>query len=189
MLDNYEYNDENIRLLVDSHYQNYINLFFNHINYYNKIEIYRKRFPDVDGYEKSYFHLITKEYKPSDCDCMSPFVICNHPFSYNPLIDEKMPRELCPIRITATNCLPNYFNRDLKIWTKVLSKQGLKKRILCFDDKNDYMIMLEERKNGDIYFVTGYPIEYSSRKRRLIKEYENFKKQNHTQIKTESIPR
>ena len=31
MLDNYEYNDENIRLLVDSHYQNYINLFFNHI--------------------------------------------------------------------------------------------------------------------------------------------------------------
>lgn len=58
-----------------------------------------------------------------------------------------------------------------------------------FDDKNDYMIILEERKNGDIYFVTGYPIEYSSRKRRLIKEYENFKKQNHTQIKTESIPR
>ena len=42
MLDNYEYNDENIRSLVDSHYQNYINLFFNCINYYNKMEIYRK---------------------------------------------------------------------------------------------------------------------------------------------------
>lgn len=173
---NITYSNNNIVELVNSHYSNYINLFIESKNYYNGIEIYRKRFPDVDGFELAYFHIISKEYnQKKECACSNPFIICMHPFGYNPIILDKYSREICPIRIIATSCLPNYFNRQLKIWKKSLSKNGHRERILCFDDVNDYLIVLEERTNGNIYFVTGYPIEYSNRKAKLLKEYENYK--------------
>lgn len=61
---NITYSNNNIVELVNSHYSNYINLFIESKNYYNGIEIYRKRFPDVDGFELAYFHIISKEYNP-----------------------------------------------------------------------------------------------------------------------------
>lgn len=173
---NFTYNDDNIKSLVRSHYHYYLKLFSETINYINSKEIFRKRFPDIYGYDYAYFHMISKDYKNNqECDCQNPFIICEHPFIFNPLIDKNNPREICPIRVKATNALPGFFDRSLKIWSKKISRGGLKERICCYDQENDYLIVLEARKNGDIYFVTGYPIEYKFRRNKLLKEYEKSK--------------
>ncbi len=62
MQDNYTYNDGNIESLVQSYYHYYLKLFSETINYINSKEIFRKRFPDIQGYDYAYFHMISKDY-------------------------------------------------------------------------------------------------------------------------------
>ena len=38
----------------------------------------------------------------------------------------------------------------------------------------DIYIVLEERSDGDIYVVTGYPVEYSHRRETFKRQYENY---------------
>lgn len=170
------YTNCNIETKVDDQYKNYLSLFQESINYINSKEIYRQRFPDIDGYDMSYFHTITKSYnhKNPSCDCPNRLITCEHPFSYNPLIAHKNPREICPHRLFSVHCLKDFFNKELYIWRKDISQRGIKHRICCYCPKDDYMIVLEERNNGDIYFKTAYPIEFSSRRRRLLEEYNKY---------------
>lgn len=171
------FSNNNIKNIVDNNYNNYELLFNKSKNYINGLEIYKKKYPIIDHkYECAYFHLITKEYaKNNECNCTNPFIKCEHPFSYNPLINDNKPREICPIRANATSCYDGFFCRDLKIWSKTISRGGRKKRICCLDQVNKYLMVLEERPNGDIYFVTGYPIEYTCRMNKLLNEYNKSK--------------
>lgn len=61
----------------------------------------------------------------------------------------------------------------LKVWENT---RGTKTNILIFHDAENYLVVLRKAKDYIIPW-TAYIIEYRSRKDRLMKEYENYKKQ------------
>lgn len=127
--------------------------------------------------------MITKDYEENKkCVCPRTGMICEHPFEYNPWINNKFPREICPNRIIATVCLVDFFKQDLLVWEKVESKKGVKNRIICYSTRDDYVIVLERRNDGDIYLVTGYPVEFRHRKDMLMKQYNNYIRKNKTKF-------
>lgn len=65
----------------------------------------------------------------------------------------------------------------LKVWK---NNRGHDTRILIFHDKESYLVVLADR--GDYILPwTGFLVDIPSRKRRLLKEYESFKKANAAQ--------
>lgn len=185
MSNDFVFNNSTIEERISEYYKYYLDLFQTHTNYLNNKEIYRLRLPDVDCYDKTYFHMITKQYSENKCDCPRTGITCEHPFEYNPWLNLKMPRELCPSRMMATVCLEDFFNKKLMIWETIESNKGQKKRINCFSAEDDYIIVLEERNDGDIYVVTGYPVEFSARREKFIKQYNNYiNSKDHTSYKT-----
>lgn len=137
------------------------------------LKINRKQYPIIDHMCGTYFHMITKEKSNIPCcgvkSCSSPN--CTFYFNYNPLLKHAEPRQICEDRLDSIPLLKDFFNRPLKIWKKqVTTKKGLRDRILCFDDINNYIIILDD-KNGNIKLWSGYPIRYTNRKKQLLKEY------------------
>lgn len=60
---------------------------------------------------------------------------------------------------------------ELKVWR---NKRGTKDRILILHEDEKYLVVLEDRK-AYILPWTAYYIEYNSKLKRLIKEYEEYK--------------
>jgi len=63
---------------------------------------------------------------------------------------------------------------ELLVWK---NQRGRDTRILIFNEKESYLVVLTERK-GFHLFWTAYTIEENHRKRKLLKEYEEYKKTN-----------
>ena len=61
----------------------------------------------------------------------------------------------------------------LKVWENT---RGAKTNVLIFHDAENYLVVLR-KANGYIIPWTAYLIEYKARKYKLMKEYENYKKQ------------
>lgn len=185
MSNDYVFDNSNIEEKISEYYKYYLALFQTHKSFINNKEIFRLRLPDVDCYDKTYFHMITKQYNGNACSCPRNGIVCERPFDYNPWLSIKNPRELCPSRMMSTVCLEEFFNKDLMIWETIESRKGQRKRINCFSVKDDYIIVLEERSDGDIYVVTGYPVEFSHRRETFKKQYENYiNSKNTTSYKT-----
>ena len=61
----------------------------------------------------------------------------------------------------------------LKVWRKKLS--GNRNRILIYHEEEAYLVVLDDR--GEFILPwTAYPIEYPNMRRRLLKEYQEYKK-------------
>lgn len=118
---------------------------------FNGTKLRLKKHPYVDGKEYTYYHFthsgdIETERTP-DFRRMERM-----PFP-KPMID-------------------NSNHNDVRVWRV---KRGSKDRILIFSESAQYLVVLEDR--GDYILPwTGYYIEYSNKIRRLIKEYEAYKK-------------
>ncbi|WP_298073648.1 hypothetical protein [uncultured Bacteroides sp.] len=61
----------------------------------------------------------------------------------------------------------------LKVWENT---RGTKTNVLIFHDAENYLVVLR-KANGYIIPWTAYLIEHKARKYKLMKEYENYKKQ------------
>lgn len=61
---------------------------------------------------------------------------------------------------------------ELKVWRKV---KGRHERILIFHESENYLVVLEDRKEYILPW-TAYLVDYPNQKRRLLKEYEQYKK-------------
>jgi len=62
----------------------------------------------------------------------------------------------------------------LKVWANARNGE---KRILLWLEKQEYLVVLAER-NGYLLPWTAYPVTEEHRKRKLLKEYEDFKNAN-----------
>lgn len=168
------YNDSTIINEVNSKYKHYCNEFSLKNCFYDGLPIVPKRFPLFDSKCGTFFHMITKEKENVPCKKNAcPNNPCNKHFSYNPLLNLKSePRQICPYRLDNFN-LNNFFNRPLLVWEKEIStKAGKKNRVLCYDDKSRYLVILDKPKNKNYVMLwTGYPIIYSWKHRDLINEY------------------
>lgn len=184
-----KYDDSTIKPAVEKKYRLYQKHIIKKSNYIDGIKINRKKYPIIDNKCGTFFHMITKEKTPVPCigvkACSNPS--CTYHFKYNPLINAKTEkRQICINRLDAIDFINGFFNRNLKIWEKqVVTKKGIRNRILCFDDINNYLIILDE-KNGNIKLWSGYPIDYLNRKQKLLKEYQIYSnttnKKHHTSI-------
>jgi len=66
----------------------------------------------------------------------------------------------------------------LKVWRNTRrGKGGKKERILIFHEQESYLMILEDRKEYILPW-TAYPVEYRNKKRRLLKEYEEYQNKN-----------
>ena len=191
----FEFTNSNIEEKVNEYYSYYLNLFTKTKNYINGKEIFLQRFPVIEGYDRPYFHMITMKYEDKKCSCPRIQIKCERVFAYNPLLDDAVllpnekPREVCPNRMIALPSLDNFFNKQLLIWEEKesVNGKGLKTRIKCFSLIDDYLIILDKRNNGDIYFVTSYPIEYGWKKQKMIDKYNEYiKSKNYISYTTSS---
>ncbi len=192
----FEFTNANIEEKVFEYYGYYLRLFTKSKNYINDKEIYLKRFPDIEGFDRPYFHMITMEYTNKKCSCPRILILCEKTFKYNPLLDESVllknekPREICPNRMIALPSLEGFFNKKLLIWEEQESVKGkgLKTRIKCYSVEDEYLIILDKRNNGDIYFVTSFPIEYNWKKTKLMDKYNQYlKQQEHVDYVSKTI--
>lgn len=72
--------------------------------------------------------------------------------------------------------IDNSTHEYLKVWRNIRrGKGGKKERILIFHEKEDYLVILEDRKDYILPW-TAYLVEYKNKKQKLLKEYENYKK-------------
>lgn len=184
-----KYDNNTIKPAVAKKYRLYQKHIIKKENIIDGKKINRKKYPMVDKKCGTFFHMITKEKAPIPCvgvkSCSNPQ--CTYYFTYNPLINSPTePRQICINRLDRISCINGFFNRNLKIWEKqVVTKKGIRNRILCFDDINNYLIILDE-KNGNVKLWSGFPIDYPIRKQKLLKEYHIYinttHKKHHTSI-------
>lgn len=70
--------------------------------------------------------------------------------------------------------IDNSEESPLKVWrSKRKGKGGEKERILIFHEVESYLVVLDDRKEYILPW-TAYLVEYKNKKRRLLKEYEEY---------------
>lgn len=185
------YKNDTILPAVEEKYDHFCQEIIIKKNYIDGIKIGRKKYPLIDDKCGTFFHMITKEKENVPCKkyaCNDNQYQYAYHFSYNPLLnDPKEPRQICPLRLEALN-LTDFFNRPLKIWEKkVHTESGQRTRILCLDDKNRYMVVLDKNINKNyIILWTGFPIIYDWQMNKFLEEYEEYfyktKKKHQTSI-------
>ncbi len=68
--------------------------------------------------------------------------------------------------------IENSKDNQIKVWEK---RKGGKRKVLLWLEDSDYLVILLMRPTH-MLFLSSYPIEYPHTKRRLIKEYNHWKK-------------
>lgn len=68
--------------------------------------------------------------------------------------------------------IDNSTEPELKIWR---NQRGRHERILIFHDVENYLVVLEDRRKYILPWTTIY-VDHPNRKKRLLKEYEEYKK-------------
>jgi hypothetical protein len=119
-------------------------------NYENKVVIVRK-YPLVDGIHKTFYH-ITHEGEDEN----------NRTPDFRRMERIKFPKFV----------IDNNEHPEILIWKNT---RGRDERIVLFNEEENYIVILAERSDS-LLFITAYCIETEHRKRKLMKEYETYKK-------------
>jgi superoxide dismutase len=61
-------------------------------------------------------------------------------------------------------------HNELLIWK---NKRGKDTRVLIFNEKEGYLVVLTERKTFNLFW-TAYYIEYKHQRKKYVKEYEDY---------------
>lgn len=117
----------------------------------NKVAV--RKYPEVEGMHRTFYH-ITHEGEDEN----------NRQPDFRRLERIRFPRFV----------IENHKHEEILIWK---NKRHKDERILLFNNNENYIIVLTERKEYYL-FITAYYIETEHRKRKLLKEYENYKNQN-----------
>lgn len=118
---------------------------------YEGLKVVVRKYPEVDGMHRTFYH-ITHEGKDEN----------NRQPDFR-----RMERIRYPKFIIDQNQHP-----EILIWK---NKRGKDERILFFNQGENYMVVLTERKEFYL-FITAYVVDTEHRKRTLLKEYEAYKK-------------
>lgn len=117
----------------------------------NKVSV--RKYPEVEGMHRTFYH-ITHEGEDEN----------NRQPDFRRLERIRFPRFV----------IENYAHEEILIWK---NKRQKDERILLFNKNENYIVILTERKEYYL-FITAYYIETEHRKRKLLKEYEDYKNQN-----------
>lgn len=139
---------------------NYINALYKIFNsdfiqstpIYNERKVSVRKYPEMDGMHKTFYH-ITHQGENEN----------NRIPDFRRMERIKFPRFV----------IDNYKHEEILIWK---NKRNNEVRIVLFNERENYVLILSERKNDYYLFITAYYIEQEHRKRKLLKEYEIYKK-------------
>jgi hypothetical protein len=120
------------------------------LNYEGQIVIVRK-YPLVDGIHKTFYHIT---HQGEDENNRTPDF-------------RRMERMRFPKFV-----IDNNKHQDILIWKNT---RGRDERIVLFNETENYIVVLTERSDSYL-FITAYFIETEHRKRKLLQEYETYKK-------------
>ena len=177
-----EFTNENIKEVVDDKYNLYNNKVKISENTVDEKKLKIKHYPEVDGYCGTFFHIITKDFfnKEISC-CPNNLIKCQKDFKYNPLMgcdySDNKKRTICPHKMNTMHILINFFKEDgLLVWERSESTpKGRRIRIKIFSLRHKYLVILEKRKNGDVYYWTSYPVDHKYKVEKFKKEYSKYK--------------
>jgi hypothetical protein len=116
---------------------------------YEKLKVSVRKYPEVDGMHRTFYH-ITHEGEDE----------ANRQPDFRRLERIRFPRFV----------IDNYEHQDILIWK---NKRGKDERIVLFNESENYIVILTDRKEYYM-FITAYYIETEHRKRKLLKEYEEY---------------
>ena len=108
-----------------------------------------RKYPEVDGLHRTFYHIT---HQGEDESNREPDI-------------RRMERIRFPNFLIANN-----EHSEILIWK---NRRGKDDRILLFNETENYVVVLTERK-GFYLFITAYCIETEHRKRKLLKEYEDY---------------
>ncbi|MDD2832368.1 MAG: hypothetical protein PHH95_09535 [Bacteroidales bacterium] len=110
-----------------------------------------RKYPLVDGIHKTFYHIT---HQGEDENNRTPDF-------------RRMERMRFPKFV-----IDNNEHQDILIWKNT---RGRDERIVLFNEEENYIVVLAERSDSFL-FITAYCIETEHRKRKLMKEYETYKK-------------
>jgi len=118
---------------------------------FEKQKVVVRKYPLVDGIHKTFYHITHEGHDENE---RTPDI-------------RRMERIRFP-RFVITNKQ----HPEILLWK---NKRGKDERIILFSERENYVVVLTDRK-GFFLFITAYFIEKEHRKRKLMKEYEAYKK-------------
>ena len=108
-----------------------------------------RKYPEVDGLHRTFYHIT---HQGEDEENREPDI-------------RRMERIRFPKFL-----IQNHKHNEILIWK---NKRGNDDRILLFNQNENYVVVLTERK-GFFMFITAYTIDKQHRKIKLLKEYEAY---------------
>lgn len=118
---------------------------------YQNQKVAVRKYPEVDGIHKTFYHIT---HQGEDENNRKPDF-------------RRMERIRFPKFV-----IENHLHNEILIWK---NKRGKDERVVLFNEAENYILILTER-NGFYLFITAYYVETEHRKRKLLKEYEAYKK-------------
>lgn len=116
---------------------------------YEGLRVSVKKYPEVEGMHRTFYH-ITHEGEDEK----------NRQPDFRRMERIRFPRFV----------IENHLHPDLLIWK---NKRGKDERIVLFNEAENYIVILTDRQ-GYYMFITAYYVETAHRKRKLMKEYEDY---------------
>lgn len=125
------------------------NDFIKHQPIYEGLKVSVRKYPEVDGMHRTFYHIT---HEGEDEANRQPDI-------------RRMERIRFPRFV-----IENQKHNEILIWK---NKRGKDERIILFNDAQNYIVVLTDRKEYYM-FITAYYIETEHRKRKLLKEYETY---------------
>lgn len=108
-----------------------------------------RKYPEVDGIHRTFYHIT---HQGEDENNREPDI-------------RRMERIRFPKFV-----IENSLHKDILVWKNT---RGKDERIVLFNEKENYIVILAQR--NDFYlFITAYYVETEHRKRKLLKEYQEY---------------
>lgn len=136
---------------INAVYDIFYNDFIKSNPIYENRKVSVRKYPEVDGMHQTFYHIT---HQGEDESNRTPDI-------------RRMERIKFPRFV-----IDNYTHDRILIWK---NKRGSDTRILLFNEEENYILILSERKEYYL-FITAYYIEKEHRKRKLLREYEAYKK-------------
>jgi hypothetical protein len=118
---------------------------------YENSKVSVRKYPEVEGIHRTFYHIT---HQGEDEQNRQPDL-----------------RRLERIRFPRF-MIDNYKHKSILIWK---NKRDRDERIVLFNESENYIVILSNRKKYYL-FITAYYVETEHRKRKLLKEYNEYKK-------------
>lgn len=116
---------------------------------YKNRKVSVRKYPEVDGMHRTFYHIT---HEGADESNRTP--------DFRRMERIRFPKFM----------IDNYLHNEILTWK---NKRGKDERVVLFNESENYILILTERK--DFYlFITAYYVETEHRKRKLLKEYQEY---------------